>query len=262
MKVIQVTDTHLNSNKADLYGLNPYKNLEACVNSINKLHSDSELCIITGDLTNNGDREAYKAFREILQKLKISYCPLIGNHDQREVFSNIFPEVLLDDNGFVQQSIKIPFGYIILLDTVEKDNDWGSFCIKRKNWLEDQLESTGNEPVYLFMHHPPFNIGIPALDRINIKKGSNLFEKIVKRYPNIKHIFFGHVHRIVSGSWLGIPYSSVRGTNHQIQLDLKENLSLNCCHEQPAYSVILIEPDHTTVHYFDYLDNSFFTKMF
>lgn len=261
MKIIQITDTHLMPHKGDLNGKNPHKNLEACIESINNFHADSELCVITGDLTDQGDLEAYSDLRKILQQLKIPFYPIIGNHDQRDFFLEIFPEVQIDENGFVQRAIIIPLGYILLLDTVEQGNDWGSFCERREEWLREKLKNAGDKSVYLFMHHPPFKIGIPALDRINIKKNSKLFQKILNDFCNIKHIFFGHVHRPVTGSWFGIPFNALPGTNHQIQLDLNEELYLNCSHEPTAYNVILLEPQQTTVHLFYYQDDSFYKKM-
>ena len=63
------------------------------------------------------------------------------------------------------------------MDTVENQKDWGSFCEKRGNWLKNKLEECGNSQVYIFMHHPPFNIGIPALDRIKIKNDYKRIEK-------------------------------------------------------------------------------------
>ena len=261
MKLIQISDTHLTPFNHDLYGLNPAKNLEACVESMNNFHQDSELCVITGDLTNGGDNCSYFDMRKILKKLKMPYHPLIGNHDQREIFSKVFYESSRDVNGFIQKRIKITLGYIILLDTVEDGSDYGAYCEKRENWLNNQLVETGNSPVYIFMHHPPFNIGIPALDKIRIKKGTQKIENVLKKFTNIKHIFFGHLHRNISGSWFGIPYSAVRGTNHQIQLNQKEKIFLNYCHEPPSYSVILLEKKQTTVHYFDFLDKSFYKKM-
>ena len=92
------------------------------------------------------------------------------------------------------------------------------------------------------MHHPPFNIGIPTLDRINLQEDKLRIRQIVNDFPNIKHLFFGHVHRPVSGSWHGIPFSTLRGTNHQVQLDLKTEDYLSISHEPPAYCVILLEP--------------------
>ena len=92
------------------------------------------------------------------------------------------------------------------------------------------------------MHHPPFNIGIPTLDRINLQEDKLRIRQIVNDFPNIKHLFFGHVHRSVSGSWHGISFSTLRGTNHQVQLDLKTEDYLSINHESPAYYVILLEP--------------------
>jgi hypothetical protein len=74
------------------------------------------------------------------------------------------------------------------------------------------------------------------------------------------NFFFGHVHRPVSGSWHGIPFTTLRGTNHQVQLDLKAEDYLPISHEPPAYCVIFLEPQQTTVHFHDYLDDSLYMK--
>ena len=139
MKIIQITDTHLMPRGTELHGLNPCERLEACIASIKEFHADAELCIITGDLTDCGDREAYRDFRKILQQLPIPFHPLIGNHDNREIFSEVFPEVPLDKYGFVQQMLATEQGRFLLLDTVEHEKHWGSYCEKRGAWLQDVL---------------------------------------------------------------------------------------------------------------------------
>jgi 3',5'-cyclic AMP phosphodiesterase CpdA len=261
MKIIQITDTHLMPRGTELHGLNPCERLEACIASIKEFHSDAEMCIITGDLTDRGHRKAYHDFREILQQLPMPYHPLIGNHDHREIFSEVFPEVPRDEHGFVQQMLATEQGRFLLLDTVEHEKHWGSYCQKREIWLRGQLEEAGSEAVYLFMHHPPFNIGIPALDRISLREDSKRIQKIVSDFSNIKHLFFGHVHRPISGSWHGIPFTTLRGTNHQVQLDLNAEDYLPYSHEPPAYCVIFLEQEQTTVHFQDYLDDSLYMKM-
>ena len=91
----------------------------------------------------------------------------MGNHDHRENFRNVFPATPCDENGFVQAVIDAAAGRFLLLDTVEEGQNWGSYCGKRRKWLH-QLEASHERPVYLFMHHPPFKIGIPCLDRIRL----------------------------------------------------------------------------------------------
>ncbi len=110
------------------------------------------------------------------------------------------------------------------------------------------------------MHHPPFEIGIPSLDIICLREDAQRIQQIVSGFSNIKHLFFGHVHRPVSGSWHGIPFNTLRGTNHQIQFDLNVDDYLPISHEPPAYCVIFLEPQQTTVHFHDYLDNSMYVK--
>ena len=141
MKIIQITDTHLMPRGTELHGLNPCERLEACIASIKEFHSDAEMCIITGDLTDRGHRKAYHNFREILEQLPMPFHPLIGNHDHRKIFSEVFPEVPLDKYGFVQQMLENPLGRFLLLDTVEHGKNWGSYCEKRGAWLRSQLET-------------------------------------------------------------------------------------------------------------------------
>ena len=111
------------------------------------------------------------------------------------------------------------------------------------------------------MHHPPFEIGIPSLDIICLREDAQRIQQIVSGFSNIKHLFFGHVHRPVSGSWHGIPFNTLRGTNHQIQFDLNVDDYLPINHEPPAYCVIFLEPQQTTVHFHDYLDDSLYVKI-
>jgi hypothetical protein len=73
---------------------------------------------------------------------------------------------------------------------------------------------------------------------------------------DIRHIFFGHVHRPVSGSWRGVPFSALRGLNHQVWLDFSVSQGIPCSLEPPAYAVILIDADSTIVHLHDFLDPS------
>ena len=62
--------------------------------------------------------DAYNDFRNIIQNLSIPYYPLIGNHDHREIFCEVFPHVTRDEHGFVQQMLKTTVGRFLLLDTV------------------------------------------------------------------------------------------------------------------------------------------------
>ena len=171
MKNNQLNATHFLPRGVEPHGLNPRARPDRWTACHKDYHADAAMCIIPGDLTDQGHRKAYNDFREILQKLPMPYHPLIGNHDHREIFTEIFPEVPCDEYGFVQQMLTTEQGNFLLLDTVQHKNDEGIYCENRGAWLRIKLEESRCENVYLFMHHPPFKIGIPALDRIKILDG-------------------------------------------------------------------------------------------
>lgn len=69
----------------------------------------------------------------------------------------------------------------------------------------------------------------------------------------VRHLFFGHIHRPISGSWRGISFSTLRGTNHQVALDLKTTRLIRGSHEPPQYGVVFMDQERVVVHTHDYL---------
>jgi 3',5'-cyclic-AMP phosphodiesterase len=252
MKLIQVSDLHFVPPGTRLFGIDPRERLAAAIEDINAKHADAELCLFTGDLADHGAPLAYGALREVLSDLRPPHRLLIGNHDDRANFTNAFPEAPRDDNGFVQSVVRASAGNLVLLDTHEPGSGAGSYCAVRQAWLRARIGESAGRPVYLFLHHPPFDIGIPSLDRIRLLEEHGLAEAI--EGADIRHIFFGHVHRPVNGSWRGIPYSALRSTVHQVPLDFGDRRSMPYSYEPPAYNVILISRDLTVVHHHDYMN--------
>ncbi len=260
MKLIHLTDTHLTTPGRMLYGINPLARLNAAIDHIRAQHADAELCVITGDLTHWGEAAAYASLREALRALPMPVLPLIGNHDNRDRFCAAFPDVPCDEAGFVQWIRDSSVGRFIFLDTVISDvsqgrKSAGYFDSGRLKWLRKQLDvsKTDAVQVFLFMHHPPFGVGISAFDEINIVSDDALtFGALLLEYTHIRHLFFGHIHRPISGSWHGIPFSTLPATAHQSGLDFLSDTD-QFTHEAPGYGVVLITPGQVTVHICDFL---------
>jgi 3',5'-cyclic AMP phosphodiesterase CpdA len=248
MKVIQISDPHLMTPGGLLYGSNPLSRLQACLADIGANHADADLVVISGDLTNDGERPAYEALRESLTKFGPPCRLMLGNHDDRAVFLEMFPQAAAE-RGFVQNVVDDAEGRLILLDTLDSGRVEGKLCAARLDWLDEQLQEARDRPVFLFMNHPPFRIHIPKLDRVMLADADALHE-VLLRHGNVRHIFAGHVHRLIAGSWRGIPISTLRSTNHQTALDFSQSWSLG--HEPPAYAVILIDADGVIVHFHDF----------
>lgn len=254
MKFIHLTDPHLVAPGQLLHTLDPLARFELCIESINEREDDAEMVVITGDLADKGQVDAYRALAEALRRLVLPYHLLIGNHDHRRTFLSVFGDAWEDANGFVQGAVHTRQGWFLFLDTAQDGQSPGVYCAKRCAWLTDALVESGSEPVYLFMHHPPFDVHIPFLDNIGLLDREDFFD-VVEGYTNIKHLFFGHVHRPISGSWRGIPFSTLTSTNHQVALDMRGTMGPNFWDEAPTYSLVLLDGDTSIVHTFPYMNN-------
>lgn len=258
MKLIHLTDTHLVPPGQMLYGLDTAARLAAAVKHIQQHHSDADACILTGDLAHRGEAQAYAQLGELLEPLSMPVLTLIGNHDHRDRFCAAFPQTPRDENGFVQWVRDCDAGRLVLLDTVIRSDEAGHpaagyFGGGRLEWLRERLDEAGDRPVYLFMHHPPFSVGVRSFDDINLTSAdAQAFGKALCGRDNIRHLFFRHIHRAIFGSWRGIPYSTLPATAHQSMLDFVA-LEDYFTHEPPAYGVVLLDDEQVTIHTVNYL---------
>ena len=216
------------------------------------LHGDSEACIISGDLTDSASPEALLWLKDLLVDLPIPTHLMIGNHDDRAVFFDIFDNYAKDENGFLQYTFNVAEDRFLCLDT-KKDEpvSSGQYCEKRMSWLDNELKKT-KQNVYLFMHHPPFDVGVPYMDRIKLDE-AEAFGDLISSHKNIRHIFFGHVHRPVFLTWRGITCSACPGINHQMPL-VGRAVSTKFSVEPPMYAVIEIENGELRINLDAFLD--------
>jgi len=255
MKIIHLTDLHLVTPGQRLYGLDPHARLLAAIDDINASHTDTDFVLITGDLAHHGEAAAYEALKAAVNRLALPYHLLLGNHDDRAAFLRVFPETAVDDGGFVQGSVTTPGGTFIFLDTHEPGTHEGSLCEARLAWLDRTLANLQGGPAFLALHHPPLPLAIPAMDILALRQGREV-AAILKRRGNVRHIFFGHVHRPIHGTWHGIPFSTLRGLNHQVAMHFDVQSGIPGSHEPPAYAIILIDDASVVVHVHDFLDAS------
>ena len=252
MKLIQITDLHLVAPGETLFGLDPLARLAACLQDIEDHHGDADAIVVTGDLTHDGEIAAYEALAESLSGLTPPVHLMLGNHDRRDAFRTVFGDSHFTA-GFVQKSVDLDGRRLILLDTLKEGAVEGELCPARLGWLERQLAGAGDGGALVFAHHPPFRLHMPALDRVRLGE-AEAFARIANDAGNVRHVFAGHVHRPVSGSWRGIPFNAMRGTNQQTALVFEDRFVTS--HEPPAYAVILVDGDGVVVHFHDFLDRT------
>lgn len=243
MKFLHLSDLHLGEPGRRLFGLDPWERLDACLEHASRSHGDADVLVVTGDLADQGSIEAYRGLRVRLDRLPMPYALLVGNHDDRRHFLQVFPE---HGAGYVQRRLDIGPASLLMIDTSEPGREAGVFCAERRAWLERQLLETECRPVYVFLHHPPMAIGMAPIDQIRLR--DDFLLETLSRASQLRHVFFGHCHRAVHGTWRGVPFSSVPSTNHQLALALDEPHDFLCTLEPPAYHVVLAREDAVLVH--------------
>lgn len=168
MKFIHITDLHLVPPSHRLWGLDPFSRLDQCFADIMKHHGDAKFCAISGDLTERGEAESYRALQERLEKLQLPVHLMLGNHDDRANFLRVFNGPL--EGGFVQHRLILDGQHFLFLDTLKGGpSSAGLYDGPRRSWLRDALATANGAPVYIFMHHPPFKIHHPLMDLIPLE---------------------------------------------------------------------------------------------
>ncbi|MFP6746347.1 MAG: phosphodiesterase [Alphaproteobacteria bacterium] len=242
MRFIHITDMHITADGRPLYGLSPRDRLLAAFDCINRDFTDVAFVMMTGDLVNRGTVPEYLALREILQSLSAPHYLLLGNHDGRAEFREVFPDVPVDEHGFVQFAFTVEDRRFIVLDTLDEGKISGLLCQKRLDWLERRLAEAAGRETYLFLHHPP----------LRLEGGEALAEMAFGR---IKHLFFGHLHRPLHGSWQGIPMSSQFSTLHQFVYNYGTKV-MQGSHEPPVFGAANLLNGNVVINPHNYLDAS------
>ena len=214
-----------------------------------------DLLVLSGDLTDHGDRESFDGIAELLAPVPCRILPLVGNHDTREELLRAFPDCPQAD-GFVQYVVEREGLAVICLDTFEPGRHGGAFCAARRDWLRARLGELGDRPVLMFMHHPPVISGIDWMDPAPNEDWIALFgEAVAGHEGHILAIHCGHLHRPLAGSFRGIPLSVTPSVAPLVALDLNtinperaDNRDLITT-EPPIYALHRWDGERLVTHY-------------
>lgn len=218
MDFIHLTDPHITPPGETLLGQDSNARFAAALAAIahDAAAAPFAFAVITGDLVRDGEAAAYAELARMLARLPCPVHLMLGNHDDRAAFAAAFPAIAPDANGFRQEAFATAGGRCILLDTLTPGAPHGTLCAARLGWLADRLAEDAG-PVLLFLHHPPMPIGIAGMDAIRLLDGDALWAVLAPHRARIRHIFHGHTHRALAGSWQSIPTSSLRGTAFEVK---------------------------------------------
>jgi 3',5'-cyclic-AMP phosphodiesterase len=219
--VAQLSDLHIKAPGSLAYGrVDTSKALERCVATLNALDPAPDFVVISGDLADTPAVEEYDYLVRMLQPLKLPYAAVPGNHDSRKLMRAAVPNApYAFSTGPLDQKIEVGGLDLLLLDSSVHGKPHGELGQPTLQWLEVTLASSTDRPALVFLHHPPFIAGIWHMDRQNLRNADEL-AAIVRRYPRIRLVACGHVHRATLTMFAGRPCTICPAPNHAVDLDL------------------------------------------
>ena len=252
-KFIVMSDLHLVGPGEVSHGLDTEARMREAVRSVNEQHGDFDFCVLAGDLADHGEIDDYEVLKEVVAEIDIPVHITLGNHDHRARFKEVFGKEHDDENGHIQKAIDAKGHRVILLDSSEPGVGHGVLCEQRRAWLEARLGEAVDRPVIIVVHHHANDLHTDA-DKIKLDD-SDGFVQIVKRHPDVRQIIAGHVHFASSGTYRGLPFTTLAGNTYGVSIHLDGMPVPKVRLEGPAqYAVVLADDDGAVVHFHNYID--------
>jgi 3',5'-cyclic AMP phosphodiesterase CpdA len=220
MLLAQITDLHLRPDGGHPRH-DPAAALARAVRVLNTMQPAPDAVVLTGDVI---DRAApgYGPAVAALAPLAAPLLALPGNHDRAGPFRAAFgpgleAQGIAPAEGHFSFAAPVAGHVVIGLDTTSTEGP-ARLEADRLDWLARALAGAG-APVVLALHHPPFVLGIPRLDRDPFEGAAEL-ERLVRASGQVARVIAGHSHRAVSRLWAGVPASTAPALGHTLALSL------------------------------------------
>ena len=222
MLIAHLSDLHLAGAGNRAYGRVPVgENLSLCVQHINRLNPQPDIVLLTGDITSGGRTAEAEQAARILTRLRCPFYLVPGNHDDPVALYEIFGrrDCLVREQGLFDQLIEGHAIRLIGLDSCMAGAAGGEVDPAQLAWLDERLAEKPEQPIILFMHHPPLKFGVLETDEDGFS-GADRLAEVVEKYPNIVRILCGHIHLEAHAGWQGTVVSTAPSMGLQLSLDL------------------------------------------
>lgn len=189
MKVLQITDCHVSGPAGSRYrGVDPRAGLERVVEAAVAWAPD--LVLATGDLSEDASDESYAWLAECFARIPAPVLATPGNHDDGERLRAHFPHCAVDTPLVFEGDWRL-----ILLGSARPGLIGGRLDAAQLAAL-DRLLTVSKRPALLALHHQPWPVGSPWIDRYALEEPEQL-HAVLRRHPGMRLVLWGHVHQDV-----------------------------------------------------------------
>ena len=189
LSIVQISDCHLMANPADRpWDQDNDANLQAVLELARQRERWIDAIIATGDLVHDGSIAGYDRLRDHLRQMNCPVLYLPGNHDCPTTM-----EQMLTGAGFLGPGYhRLGDWQFVLLNSHVPGGDHGRLQPRDLKHLDERLRKI-SAPTLVAVHHPPVSVDTPWLDKINLRNGQDLIERI-QGHDHVRCLMFGHIH--------------------------------------------------------------------
>lgn len=206
--LIHLSDTHLTSAGTRYNGvIDPAQPLAAVLAEVRRGQDNGhrfDAMVLSGDLTDTGDPDAYRRLRAAVEPLGIPLIYATGNHDVRTVFNR---ELLGVDSAdpIVEEVMVNDRLRVITLDSTVVGKGHGRLDDETLEGLGKLLGSKAPDGTIVVLHHAPIPPPTPLLAYFALERASRRALADVIRGTDVRLVLAGHHHLAQTGMLAGVP---------------------------------------------------------
>ncbi len=240
MRILQISDFHLRGDgKLSFQVVDTasfLKSTKAHLEHVFSLDGQKpDMIVVTGDIADSGDEKAYLMVYEALSSFNVPVYAVPGNHDRRDRMVRILKGWTIPNPQtapFLCYAVQTEEARLLFLDTLNPGSHAGHMREAELAWLDNELQSNKTVPTLIFMHHPPFITGLPAMDEPF--ENREQLRTVLMKAPWAR-LCCGHMHRPIFTVWAGVPCVTAPAASMQIELDFTPEGGDTFRMETPGY---------------------------
>jgi 3',5'-cyclic AMP phosphodiesterase CpdA len=218
--IVHLSDTHLLAGDRRLGGrYDVATNLARTLRAVEDLGIRPDALVFTGDLTDLGEPEAYRALRAavepVAERLGAPLVWVAGNHDERPAMRRDLLDLEPTEEA-ITGVWDLGGLRLIALDSTVPGWHHGEIDPAQRAWLAGLLAEPAPLGTLLALHHPPLPTHIPFFDILELRDQAGLAEIIAG--TDVRGILAGHLHYSTSGAFAGVPVSVAAATCYTMNL--------------------------------------------
>lgn len=249
--LIHVSDPHFLAGGARLGGrYDVEENFARTLDAIRRVHPHPAAIVITGDLADLGEPDAYRRLRAAVEPVAAELDTVVvwvaGNHDERPALRAGLLDLAPTEEP-VTGVWDLDGLRLIALDTTVPGWHHGDLDRAQLDWLARILEEPAPHGTLLAMHHPPLPSHLPLFDILELQHQDELAAII--RGTDVRGILAGHLHYSAHGMFAGVPVSVSSATCYTMNVALPAP-DVNGMDAAQAFQLVHVHPDtitHTVV---------------